>query len=482
MKILFVSSEAFPFASTGGLGVVSGALPRALVQQGIEIVRILPLYRSIDCEKFNIKNRGQSLSISMGLHSFYATIWETVESEVPTFFIQNDHFFNRAGLYGDTSDQGYEDNFERFLFFQKSIVQWINQGGFQPDLVHCNDWQTGLLPYLLRYGTNGQGRPQNEKTLFTIHNLAHQGWAPEWKFHLTGFPPECYTMQTLEFYGEINPMKGGIVSADAINAVSPTYAKEIQTPEFGYQLDGVLREHSARIYGILNGIDYSRWNPETDPSIPANYSAQDLSNKAICKYDLQISAGLPPSPRTPLLGMVTRLDSQKGVDLLLEIIDRIVAAELQLVLLGTGDTYYETAFREAAARYSDHIAVWIEYSDSKARCIMAGADLFLMPSAFEPCGQSQLCSMRYATPPIVHAVGGLADSVIDVSESNGTGFTFHTYFADTFFKTIQRAIEFYCDTTRWDLLLQQAMRAEFSIQKMAANYRKLYEKLVTNMV
>ena len=481
MKILFVSSEAFPFASTGGLGVVAGALPRELIQQQIDVVRILPLYRSIDRKKFNIKNTGQSISIPMGNHSFYATIWKTIESEVPTFFIQNDHFFDRAGLYGDTSDQGYEDNFERFLFFQKSIVQWINQGGFQPDLVHCNDWQTGLLPYLLRYGTNGQGRTQNEKTLFTIHNLAHQGWAPEWKFHLTGFPPECYTMQTLEFYGEINPMKGGIVSADAINAVSPTYAKEIQTPEFGYQLDGVLREHSNRIHGILNGIDYSRWNPKTDPTLPANYSAQDLSNKTTCKHDLQTTAGLPSSPRTPLLGMVTRLDTQKGVDILLEIIDQIAAAEIQLVLLGSGDAHYETAFQEAAARHPKHVATWIEYSDSKARRIMAGADLFLMPSAFEPCGQSQLCSMRYGTPPIVHAVGGLSDSVIDASNPSGTGFAFNDYSADTLFKTIQRAIEFYHDPARWNPLIQHAMTAEFSIQKMASNYSALYETLVTKL-
>jgi len=478
MNLLFVSAEAAPFVSSGGLGVVAGALPRALIKQQINVVRILPLYQSIDRQKFALENTGQTVCIPMGETHFYGTIWKTIDSGVPTFFIQSDPFFDRSGLYGERSDQGYEDNFERFLFFQKAVVQWIDQSGFHPDVVHCNDWHTGLLPYLLRYGTNGQGRTATERTLFTIHNLAHQGWAPEWKFHLTGFPPECYTMQTLEFYNEINPMKGGIVASDAINAVSPTYAKEIQTPEFGCQLDGVLREHSNRLHGILNGIDYARWNPSTDPAIPANYSAQDLSNKVRCKQALQAATGLPSSPRTPLLGIVTRLDAQKGVDLLLEILDQIATADLQFILLGSGDPHYETAFREKALRHPDHLAVWIEYSDAKARQIMAGADLFLMPSAFEPCGQSQLCSMCYATPPIVHAVGGLADSVIDASKPNGTGFVFQDYSATALFETITRAVCFYHDSTRWLPLLQSAMKADFSVDKMAKNYCALYESLV----
>ncbi|MEN7974032.1 MAG: glycogen synthase GlgA [Verrucomicrobiota bacterium] len=478
MKIISVSSEVVPFASTGGLGDVCAALPKALVGQGVEAIRIMPLYGLIDREKFRLEKCDVELHIPLGHAWYQGTVWKQEFDGVTTYFIESAEFFDRDGIYG-SADHGYADNFERFLFFQKAVVRLIDEWNMQPDVVHCHDWQTGLLPMLLQHGIDGRFRNGKEKTLMTIHNLAHQGWAPAEKFYMTQLPDSCYTMHTLEFYGEINMFKGGLATATAINAVSPTYAEEIKTAQFGCRLNGVLYHRQKVLHGILNGIDYTRWCPMTDPYIAANYSCDDLSGKAVCKHALQEAAGLAPNPKVPLIGIISRLVPQKGIDLLVESMERIVATGAQVIMLGTGDERYENACREWAQRWPDQVCSWIEFSSEKAHRIEAGADIFPMPSEFEPCGQNQLYSMRYGTIPVVHGIGGLEDSVVDYSKKCGTGFKFHGHTADEFFRCLERALKTYAEPRRWKPLMKRAMRQDFSVVHMARDYITLYESIIS---
>ncbi len=478
MNIVFVSSEIVPFASTGGLGDVCAALPKALAKQGQNVTRFIPLYQSIDRERYRLEKCDVELHIPLGGAWFYGTVWMQEFEGVTTYFIHSAEFFDRPGIYGH-SGHGYSDNFERFLFFQKAVVKLIDEWEIKPDIVHCNDWQAGLVPMLLKYGIEGENRAGTEATLMTIHNLAHQGWAPAEKFYMTQLPPECYTMHTLEFYGEINMLKGGLVAATAINAVSPTYSKEIQLPKFGCKLDGVLRERKNVLHGILNGIDYSRWNPETDQYLAANYSLQDLSGKTACKKALQKLAGFSEDPTRPLLGVITRLVPQKGIDLLAGAMEQIAGSGAQLIILGTGDGHYEQACREWADRWPDRVCSWIEFSNEKAHQIEAGVDLFLMPSEFEPCGQNQLYSMRYGTIPLVHGVGGLEDSVVDYAEEGGTGFKFYGYQPENFFSCIRRALETYSNQAKWKPLMKRAMKQNFSVIHMAEDYTRLYKSILS---
>lgn len=477
MKIIFVSSEIVPFASTGGLGDVCASLPKALAKEKVDVIRMMPLYGTIDREAYRLKRCEVDLHIPLGNAWYYGTVWEQEFEGVKTYFIHSDEFFDRPGVYG-TSDHGYADNFERFLFFQKAVVRLIDIWNLKPDIVHCNDWQAGLVPMLLYHGTDGMFRNGKEKTLMTIHNLAHQGWAPAEKFYMTQLPDSCYTMHTLEFYGEMNTLKGGLVGATAINAVSPTYAEEVKTAEFGCKLNGVLYHRRDVLSGILNGIDYSRWNPETDQYLAQNYSIDDLSGKAVCKESLQKACGFKPDPAVPLLGIITRLVPQKGIDLLIGAMDQIVAEGVQFVLLGTGDDHYEQVCREWADRWPEQVCSWVEFSSEKAHQIEAGVDLFLMPSAFEPCGQNQLYSMRYGTVPLVHGVGGLEDSVVDYKAHGGTGFKFYGYTVGAFTDCLKRALKVYSDGKRWKPLMKRGMKQDFSVKHMARDYMALYRKML----
>ncbi len=477
MKIIFVSSEIVPFASTGGLGDVCAALPKALVEEGIEAIRMIPLYQDIDREKFGIVKCDVELHIPLGHAWFFGTVWTQESDGVRTYFIHSDEFFERLGLYGSV-DHGYGDNFERFLFFQKAVVKLIDLWNMKPDVVHCNDWQAGLIPMLLRCGIDGNYRNGDEKTVITIHNLAHQGWAPAEKFYMTQLPENCYTMHTLEFYGEINTLKGGLVSATVINAVSPNYAKEIKTERFGCKLEGVLMQRQSSLHGILNGIDYEVWDPSHDKYLAANYSAADLSGKKLCKAALQKACGFTEDPKVPLLGVITRLVPQKGIDVLIGAMDAIISKGVQVVILGSGDDHYEETCREWAQRWPEQVCSWIEFSHEKAHQIEAGIDIFLMPSEFEPCGQNQLYSMRYGSVPVVHGVGGLEDSVVDFGEKGGTGFKFHHYTSDVFFNCVKRALEVYANTTRWKILMKRGMKQDFSVVHMARDYIELYTELL----
>ena len=478
MKIIFVSSEIVPFASTGGLGDVCAALPKALAKQGVEAIRMIPLYQDIDREKYGLQKCDVELHIPLGHSWYYGTVWVQIHEGVTTYFIHSEEFFERQGLYGSPG-HGYADNFERFLFFQKAVVKLIDEWNLQPDLVHCNDWQTGLVPMLLRYGIDGTYRNGQEKTLMTIHNLAHQGWAPAERFYMTQLPDHCYTMHTLEFYGEINTLKGGLVGATAINAVSPTYAEEIKTAQFGCRLNSVLHHRRSVLHGILNGIDYSRWDPSHDQYLTANYTAADLTGKKECKEALQKICGLPINNKVPMLGIITRLVPQKGIDILVDSIEQIISTGAQLVILGTGDERYEEACRDWEKRWPEQVCSLIEFSSEKAHQIEAGVDLFLMPSEFEPCGQNQLYSMRYGTIPLVRNVGGLSDSVVDYAEKGGTGFKFQDYTADAFFQCLERALNVYRSRSRWTPLMKRAMKQDFSVVHMAKDYIELYEKIIS---
>ena len=439
---------------------------------------MIPLYQQIDREKYGLVQCDVDLHIPLGHAWYYGTVWMQEHEGVKTYFIHNEEFFERAGLYGSPT-HGYADNFERFLFFQKAVVKLIDLWDLQPDIVHCNDWQAALVPMLLYHGIDGSFRNGVEKTLMTIHNLAHQGWAPAEKFYMTNLPDTCYTMETLEFYGEINMLKGGLVGATAINAVSPTYAAEIKTARFGCKLNGVLYHRQNVLHGILNGIDYTRWNPATDPYLPAHYSVNDLSGKATCKKNLQRAAGFKPDDKVPLLGVITRLVPQKGIDILAGAIEDLVATGAQLVMLGTGDARYEEICREWAARWPKQVCAWIEFSSELAHQIEAGVDIFLMPSEFEPCGQNQLYSMRYGTIPLVHGVGGLEDSVVDYSEKGGTGFKFHGHTPDSFLECLQRALDAYADRRKWTALMKRVMKKDFSVVHMAREYIALYKAILS---
>ncbi len=453
------------------------SLPKALAKQDVETIRMLPLYQDIDREKYRLEKCDVELHVPLG-HAWYrGTVWKQEFERVTTYFIQSHEFFDRPGIYG-AHDHGYADNFERFLFFQKAVVRLIDEWAMKPDIVHCNDWQAGLVPMLLHYGIDGHFRNGREKTLMTIHNLMHQGWAPAEKFYMTNLPDSCYSMHALEFYGEMNTLKGGIVAASAINAVSPTYAEEIKTSRFGCKLNGVLYHRQNALTGILNGIDYTRWNPATDRYIPAHYSPDDLAGKAKCKESIQKDCGFKVDPGIPLLGVVSRLVPQKGIDLLLAAMEQIIATGAQFVLLGTGDDRFEDAFRELAARHPEQIHCCIEFSFEKAHCVEAGTDIFLMPSEFEPCGQNQLYSMRYGTIPLVHGVGGLEDSVVDYSEKDGTGFKFHDYTVGGFMDCLRRALTVFADDNGWKALMKRAMAKDFSVVHMARNYIALYEKIL----
>ena len=479
MKVLIASSEIVPFASTGGLGDVCAALPKALAKQGLDVCRVIPLYRCIDRVKYNIYPVSQTLTIPMAHTTYKARLFMQYYEEVTTFFIHSPEFFDREGIYGSDHD-GFNDNFERFVFFQKAVVALIDALKLYPHIIHCNDWQTALIPMFLKHGIDGVPRAlADEKTLFTIHNLAYQGWAQAEKFYLTQLPQSCYTWKTLEFYGEMNCLKGGLVAADHITTVSPTYASEIIEEEFGNRLEGVLRERSGNLTGILNGVDYERWNPIKDPYIHAPYDAEHLSGKETCKQEVQKTCGFLTDANVPLITMISRLTHQKGLDLLSDSIDALLDREVQLLFLGTGDEKYELMLKTWSERWPGKVVAYIKYSSDLAHQFLAASDMYIMPSIFEPCGQSQIYGMRYGSIPIVHRVGGLADTVVDYPRKGSTGFCFNSFDAASFLDAVDRACTCYHKSKSWKKLMRRAMEQDYSVSKMASNYAQLYQKIIS---
>ncbi len=480
-KVLFVSSEVVPFAKTGGLADVVGSLPRALMKLGCEAAVVLPKYKSISPEKYKMKLEIRGLAVPMGMGEVNADIYSTRlgDTNGTVYFIQNDRYFDRDGFYG-TSEGDYHDNAERFAFFSRAVLEMVKALQWYPDVLHLNDWQSGLVAVYLKTLYRHIPAFQSIRTLFSIHNMAYQGLFPKYILPMTGIGWEEFQHEKLEFYDQVNYLKAGLVYSDALNTVSENYAKEIQTEEYGHGLQGVLRSRSRDLYGIVNGIDYDEWNPATDKEIPGQYTAKNHDKKIESKQKLLLEQNLQFKEQTPVIGLVSRLTDQKGLDLIAEIIQDFLALDLQFIVLGTGEPKYHALLESLKEKYPSKLAVALKFDNRLAKLIYAGSDMFLMPSRFEPCGLGQMIAMKYGTVPVVRKTGGLADTVENLSPDGkkGTGFVFENYKGADLLETVQRAVEAFHQPKLWDELVQRDMKQDFSWDASAKKYQELYEKIL----
>jgi starch synthase len=478
MKILYVSPEITPFAKTGGLADVAHALPKAIQALGHDIRAVMPKYLSIADQNLAME-RVALFTVQMhnGLHG--TVLWQAENGSVPTYFIENEAYFYREGFYG-LGDWNYPDNLERFVFFCKASLECCKAIDFAPDVIHCNDWQTAVLPTILKaiyvtYRKDPFFSPI-PKLVYSIHNISYQGRFPKDHWPILSLPRSYYTYD-FEFYGQINLTKSAIHFADAITTVSETYAREIQTTDLGFGLQDVLLSHKNNLYGILNGADYQDWNPETDPyTYGIHYSADDLSGKRRIKTKLRAEYQLPDTDDVPLIGMTTRFVEQKGIDLITECAEQILQLNTQMIVLGSGDQRYHDFFEWLRRSYPDRVGLYIGFNNELAHRIEAGADIFLMPSLFEPCGLNQIYSLKYGTLPIVRLTGGLADTIQD----GVNGYTFFDFSAHLLFDAVQRAIDVYRDhPDRWNQMMITAMGQDFSWEKSAEKYLAIYNKVLS---
>jgi starch synthase len=479
LRVLFVTPEAVPFAKTGGLADVAGALPKYLRPLGCDLKLVMPYYRMVKKTGVTTRHPGEAMEVTVGGETIRVDLYQgQLDQEIPIYFIGREEFFDRDYLYG-TSKGDYFDNAERFVFFSKAALLLCHQLGFSPDIIHHHEWQTGLIPAYLKSIYREDPHFSHTAIVFTIHNIAYQGLFRKDKFWLTGLPQEMYNPEGIEFWERINLMKAGIVYADVINTVSQKYSQEIQTSEFGYGLEGILSKRREDLYGILNGVDYAEWDPSRDAHLVARYDVKDLSGKRSCKKDLLKEFHLPPSlEKVPLLGMISRLADQKGFDLLAEILGELFTLDVGFVLLGTGEQKYHDLLQQVARQYPQKAGIRITYDDRLAHKIEAGADLFLMPSKYEPCGLNQIYSLKYGTIPVVRATGGLDDTIVnyDPATGIGNGFKFSRYDAKEFLNQIKVAISFFSQPKHWKQLLHNAMTADFSWERSAEAYLQLYRK------
>ena len=475
MEILFVSSEVAPWSKTGGLGDVASALPRALAARGHAVSVVSPRYFGVDVRQPGFEPLHRAVSV----RGEQTTLWARKWAGVSLYFVENDRYFgSRRGLYGDAHGD-YGDNAERFAYLARAALALPAALGLRPRILHLNDWQTGLIPFLLRQEHAHDLALARARTVFTVHNLAYQGLFPKQAVPALGLPWSVFRYDAMEFHDELSFMKGGLAFADAITTVSPTYAREILTPEGGALLDGLLRHRAADLTGILNGIDAAEWDPARDPYLPARFSAGDLAGKVVCKAGLQRELGLPVRPEVPLVGMVGRLAEQKGIDLVAAALPRLVGQDVQLAVLGSGDRGLESVFLRASRERPERVAARIGFDEGLAHRIEAGADLFLMPSRFEPCGLNQLYSLRYGTVPVVRAVGGLEDTVEDcTAPGSGTGFKFREYTAEALMAAVARALEAFRDRAGWRGIVARGMAQDFSWDRSARSYEELYQQLL----
>ncbi len=469
LKVLMVASEATPFAKTGGLADVVGALSPALRAQGHQVAIVMPRYRRVPLD--NAQLIYSDLHVWFGHDCHTTNVYVAQAQDIPYYLVDCPPLYDRDGLYGEgTAD--YPDNPIRFGVLCRAALTLVRHT-FRPDVIHCHDWQTALVPVYIRTTFALDPTFMGLKTVFTIHNLGYQGLCPPDVLPRIGLDGTVFHPEALEFYGKVNLLKGGLRFSDALTTVSPTYAREIQTPELGFGLDGLLRARSDALTGILNGADYSEWNPETDPYIAAPYSADDLTGKTACKLDLLREFGLREDALdTPLAGIVSRFDSQKGFDLLQEIAPELVREDFMLAALGSGDPGYEQFFRDLAEANPGKIAVRIAYDNALAHKVEAGSDIFLMPSRYEPCGLNQIYSLRYGTVPVVRATGGLDDTI-----EESTGFKFAEYTGPALLGAIRKALTTFRQRERWKTMMVTGMRKDFSWNASAAAYSALYRRL-----
>ena len=478
IRVLFASSEMAPFARTGGLGDVVGALPRALSALGAEVSVVLPLYRSIDRQKYGLVPFGGTRRAPVAGGSISYSLQKTSFGPVSVYFVDRPEYFDRDNYYG-TTDSDYPDNAERFIFFSRAVLELAASLSPRPQIIHCHDWQTSLVPVYPAADRENRERFKDTATVLTLHNLGYQGMFPRIEMQTAGLGPSLFTPGGLEFWGKMNFLKGGIVFADALTTVSRKYAKEIQTPELGFGLEGVIRNFREKLTGIINGVDYEQWNPLSDPFLPAAYGPGILVGKAACKRALQKELKLEIDPKIPLIGMVSRLVEQKGIDLVTQSLRRLLSLKMQLVVLGLGAERYHERLRSFAAKKPGRFAFVIGYEERLSHLIEAGSDLFLMPSRYEPCGLNQIYSLRYGTPPIVRATGGLDDTIIDLRDKprRGNGFKFSAYTAGALRETVKLALSTYRKGGEtWDRLIANAFTANFGWEASARRYLEVYRE------
>jgi len=479
MKVLFAASECVPFVKTGGLADVVGTLPAALQSPETDVRIILPNYAQIPVQWREQMRLIASFEVQLGWRKQYCGILELQYRGVTVYFVDNLFYFAREGIY----TQG-DFECERFAFFCRAVLEALPRIGFFPDVLHCHDWQTGMIPALLKLQYQNKPDYRSIRTLYTIHNLRYQGIFPwEYAKDLLSLSDEYFTSEQLEFYGCINFMKGALLYADRINTVSPTYADEIKTPQYGERLEGMLCVREKDLCGIVNGIDTDFYNPAADPFIAAPYDTNDRAGKAVCKQSLQEQCGLPVNKDIPVIGIVSRLADQKGIDLIAHVLDELLQLDLQMVVLGCGEARYEELFRSAQQRYPDKLAIRTELNEAFAHCVYAGSDLFLMPSLFEPCGLSQMIALRYGAVPIVRQTGGLYDTVVPYHRDSyhSTGFGFSNYNAHDMLFTIKDALHLYQqDKASFAKLTRRSMQADWSWQASAKQYLILYKSICWN--
>lgn len=487
MNILLAASEAVPFSKTGGLADVCGALPVELAKLGHDVALIVPAHRHCWGSGQPIEPMGIDFIVPIGSKTVTGHLLESTlpGSSVPVYLVQQDDYFDRDELY-QSEGADYIDNCERFVFFSRAIMESIRLLDLKVDLLHANDWQTALAPAYLALEYRGIPRYEQIASLYTIHNLAYQGNFWHWDMLLTGLDWKYFNWRQMEFHGNLNLMKTGLVFADAINTVSPTYAREIQTPEYGCSLEGILQHRSEVLSGILNGMDTVHWNPASDLHIAATYTVETYTQrKPQCKAALQKEMGLPQSPEVPLVGFIGRLCEQKGVDLLATVMRAwSEETDLQWAVLGAGDQKLQQQLSSLAERHRNQVAVKLGFSAALAHRIEAGCDMFVMPSRYEPCGLNQMYSLAYGTVPVVRATGGLADTIVNADDrtlaaGTANGFSFHEYSEGALSEALRRACDMYCDKNRWRHLIETGMRQDWSWAKSARQYAKLYEETIT---
>lgn len=485
MRILMASSEAVPYAKSGGLADVATGLSKALTAAGHDVTLVLPLHRRFIAEG----RRGEPVAlirVEMRQTTISATVRRTLlpGSNVEVLLVDQPNFFDRPALYTEHG-QDYPDNAERFIFFSRAVFE-IAQTLTRPHIIHVNDWQTALVPALIKHDRTLSGRFQQTGTVLTIHNMAFHGHFPAWQMELTGLPPEYFNWRQLEFYGGLNLLKAGITLSDMVTTVSPTYAREICRPEYGCGLDSMLVERGDTLVGILNGVDMQEWNPATDKFLKAKFTADTVAEgKPQCKAALQAELKLLPQPKSMLLGMVSRLTDQKGLDLITQRADDLLKADVQLAFLGTGDRWFEDALRSLEARYPGRVAAKIGFDEGLAHRIEAGCDAYLMPSRFEPCGLNQQYSLIYGTPPIVHNVGGLADSVVDATDENlsqriATGVKFWNYDSESYMNAVWHGFGLYSHRPEdWQGMVRAGMLRDSSWNHSATQYLSVYDRALS---
>lgn len=483
MRVLMVTPEVTPFAQTGGLGEVLSALPVELASLGVEIDVLMPKYRGINTENFDINKLDITLEVTLNAKNITAGIWQFVGKNGTRYlFLECDDYYDREYLYG-TPEGDYEDNAERFVFLTRAALELALYQGKPYDVFHSHDWQAALTAVYIRTLYAGESLFRDSSTVMTIHNLGYQGIFWHLDMPLVGVGWEFFTPKHMEFHGKLNFLKSGTVFADEVSTVSPGYRSEILTPEFGFGLEGILQEKGDHLTGILNGVDYSIWNPQTDPYVASTYSPENIQGKPICKAELQELANLPLDPGPPLIAMVSRLSSQKGVDIFAEAFDAFMRKDVQVVVLGTGEARYQAIFAELAEKYPNRVGAFLRYDYGLAHKIFAGADILLVPSRYEPCGLNQLYALKYGAVPVVTATGGLTDTVdeCDVDADVGTGFKFFPPNPLELEKAVSKAIMIYKDRPdTWKRLMKRGMNKDFSWNRSAREYLLLYERAIAD--